>query len=100
MPAPDFQVATEDGIITISGCLDFSTARHALSAVNEQMSGAPIDDVQVIDLGSVTQSNSAGLALLIEWLAEAQRAGRTVRFENIPNSLRQISTVCQVDSLI
>jgi len=102
MPTPDFQVETKDGIIAVSGRLDFSTATEALSAVNEQMLAVASgnSDAQVIDLSAVTHSNSAGLALMIEWLAEAQRAGRIVRFENIPSSLRQISTVCQVDSLI
>jgi len=103
MPAPDFQVDQSDGIIRVSGTLDFSTATQALSAVNELFSSpgdSVIDPVSVIDLSGVTHSNSAGLALMIEWLAQAQRDGRNIRFENIPNSLRQISTVCQVDSLI
>ncbi len=106
MPTPEFHVTNVDGVIAVSGCLDFTTATQVLGAVNEQMSAIPAEnsnahsDIQVIDLAAVTQSNSAGLALLIEWLAEAQRNGRNIRFENIPNSLRQISTVCQVDSLI
>jgi len=116
MPTPDFQVSTSDGVIAISGRLDFTTASQALHAVNEQMLAAAsvssvadnnnaqqpesvATDPVVIDLGSVTHSNSAGLALMIEWLAEAQRAGRTIRFENIPNSLRQISTVCHPDAM-
>ncbi len=105
MPNPDFQVTTNDGVIAIAGKLDFTTASEALAAVNEQMlattsATAANNTTQVIDLGAVTHSNSAGLALMIEWLAEAQRSNKTVRFENIPDSLRQISTVCQVDSLI
>jgi len=106
MPTPDFQVTRVDGIIAVSGCLDFTTAAQVLGAVNEQLLALPAENsdtnsnIQVIDLAAVTHSNSAGLALLIEWLAEAQRTGRNIRFENIPDSLRQISTVCQVDSLI
>lgn len=114
MPTPEsqsqFQVANVDGIISVSGCLDFSTATQVLGAVNEQMSAIPAgnsdahsdtpSNIQIIDLADVTQCNSAGLAVLIEWLAEAERTGRNIRFENIPDSLRQISTVCQVDSLI
>jgi len=95
MPTPDFQVTNNDGIIAISGRLDFTTATQALSAVNEHLSAISTansqvnDNAVVIDLNGVTHSNSAGLALLIEWLAQAQRASLTVRFENIPNSLRQ-----------
>ncbi len=114
MPTPDFQVATNNGVIAVSGRLDFTTATQVLGAVNEHMSASPsgingkqvadsdqpIAHAQVIDLAAVTHCNSAGLALMIEWLAEAQRTGRNIRFDNIPDSLRQISTVCQVDSLI
>ncbi len=100
MPNPDFQVApgAANGTITLSGRLDFTTAKSALSVVNEQMQAHP--EASVIDLAGVTHSNSAALALMIEWLAEAQRNNRQIQFTNIPDSLRQISTVCQVDSLI
>jgi len=91
-------VARNEDTISIAGRLDFSTAKSALLAVNAELQSTP--SVSVIDLGGVTHSNSAGLALMIEWLAEAQRSQRDVRFQNIPDSLRQISTVCQVDSLI
>ena len=108
MPNPDFQVTVKDGAIAVSGRLDFTTAKQALLAVNTEMaaqwqSSQAVESsaaTQTIDLGGVTHSNSAGLALMIEWLAEAQRARQTIRFANIPDSLRQISTVCQVDSLI
>jgi len=53
-----------------------------------------------IDLSGVTRSNSAGLALLIEWLATARRSGHVVTFHHIPDALRQLAGVCQVDGLI
>jgi len=53
MPAPDFQVSTVDGVIAVSGCLDFSTATQVLGAVNEQMLAIPTtqSDTQVINNG-------------------------------------------------
>ncbi len=101
-----FQVAARDGTIFISGTLDFTTAKSALAAVNEHLvaqlspQSGTAAEAAIIDLAGVTSSNSAALALMIEWLAEAQRANRELQFQNIPDSLRQISTVCQVDSLI
>ena len=102
MPNPDFQVAVQDGAIAVSGRLDFTTANEALKVVTAQLHSGDANqsEPQIIDLGGVTHSNSAALALLIEWLAEAQRTQKTIQFQNIPDSLRQISTVCQVDSLI
>ena len=98
MPSPDFQVQRSGNTIAVSGRLDFTTATQVLAAVNEQLHAAKSS--QIIDMAGITASNSAGLAVMIEWLAEAQRADQQLTFENIPDSLRQISTVCQVDSLI
>lgn len=95
MPNPDFQVQRAGDVISIAGRLDFSTATQALEAVREQLS-----QHQIIDMGGITHSNSAGLAVMIEWLAIAQRGDQQITFQNIPDSLHQISTVCQVDSLI
>jgi len=98
MPNPDFQVQRTGDKIVIAGRLDFSTATNALASVSEQIQASTSD--HIIDMAGVTHSNSAGLAVMIEWLAIAHRANQQITFENIPDSLRQISTVCQVDSLI
>lgn len=98
MPNPDFQVERSGDTIVVAGRLDFTTAADALEAVSEQLQSSKTD--QIIDMAGVTQSNSAGLAVMIEWLAIARRADQQITFQNIPDSLRQISTVCQVDSLI
>ena len=97
MPSPDYQASRTGDTISIAGQLDFQTATSAVERVVELMQ-EPGD--LVIDLAGVTNSNSAALALLIEWLAVAQRENRQLSFTNVPDSLRQISSVCQVDSLI
>ena len=81
----------------ISGILDFTTASDALNQVTRLVSEHAVLD---IDLANVTRSNSAALALLIEWLAQAQRENHKVTFHHIPDGLRQLAGVCQVDGLI
>jgi phospholipid transport system transporter-binding protein len=54
----------------------------------------------VIDLAAVTGSDSAGLALLIEWLSVAKAAERALRYENIPLQLHQLARLSELDSLI
>lgn len=81
----------------VSGVLDFDTARQALNEVVPHIEAHAALDV---DLSGVTKSNSAGLALLIEWVATARRAEHTVTFHHIPDGLRQLAGVCQVDALI
>jgi len=81
----------------VQGALDFDTANKVLEDVAAQIAGnARLD----IDLSGVTHANSAGLALMIEWLAIARQADHVVTFHHIPDGLRQLAGVCQVDGLI
>lgn len=50
----------------------------------------------MISLREVTRADSAGLALLIEWLNRAQRANRSIRFLDIP---AQVQTLIRVNGL-
>lgn len=54
----------------------------------------------IIDLAGVTASDSAGLALLIEWLSVARGAHRGLRYENIPSQLYQLARLSEVDELL
>ncbi|MFK8080830.1 MAG: lipid asymmetry maintenance protein MlaB [Granulosicoccus sp.] len=81
----------------ITGTLDFNTAREVLDSVTPYIAEHATLD---IDLSGVTRANSAGLALLIEWLATARRVDHVVTFHHIPDGLRQLAGVCQVDGLI
>ncbi len=54
----------------------------------------------VLDLSGVVQSDSAALALLIEWMREARRRGTGVHFENVPSQLQAIARASQVDQFL
>ena len=103
MAAPDTAaparatVAERDGRVEVGGRLDFTTAREVLGRVAGTIERAPSTTV---DLAGVTGANSAGLALLVEWLGVARRAGHEVRFAHVPEGLRQLARVCQVDALL
>ena len=81
----------------VTGALHFITVSALLTA-----GVAAINDgrATVIDLAGVTASDSAGLALLIEWLSVAKSAGRTLRFENIPSQLQQLARLSEVEELL
>jgi len=98
----EFQASSSGDTISLAGRLDFSTASQALQVVDELLSSAREDGSRhsTISMAEVTHSNSAALALMIEWLAIADRNNQQLTFTHIPDSLHQISTVCQVDSLI
>lgn len=52
-----------------------------------------------IDLSQVTNSNSAGLALLLEWLKYGKREKKTITFNGIPSQLHSIAEVAGIAGL-
>ncbi|MFM2287357.1 MAG: hypothetical protein RL684_500 [Pseudomonadota bacterium] len=56
-------------------------------------------DLQV-DLGGVTRADSAGLALLVDWLAWAQAAARTLKYARLPAELMALARLSELDSLL
>ena len=81
----------------VLGSLHFTTVSELLTA---GVAAINAGRAAVIDLAGVTASDSAGLALLIEWLSVAKSAGRTLRFENIDSQLQQLARLSEVEELL
>jgi phospholipid transport system transporter-binding protein len=85
------------GRFRVSGVLDASTAREMLEqseARFEQFAGLDID------LGGVGESDSAGLALLIEWLRLARQWQKEIHFANVPAQIEALARISEVEDLI
>nr|WP_269216774.1 STAS domain-containing protein [Pseudomonas sp. PLB05] len=54
----------------------------------------------VLDCAGIERSNSAGLALLLAWLRDAQAAGRPLTIAGLPSELRQIAEVSDALELL
>ena len=54
----------------------------------------------VIDLGQVRRSDSAGLALILEWLREAKRAHTRVSLRNVPAQMLAIAGATSLEGLL
>jgi phospholipid transport system transporter-binding protein len=78
---------------SVSGALTFDTVPGLHDSSGDWFAGAGALD---IDLTGVTHADSAGLALLVEWLKRAQAAQRTLRFINIP---AQVQTLIRINGL-
>ena len=94
--SPVFEVLGE-GRAAVSGTLSFATAGELLAYGAGSISSG---EAHSIDLAGVNGTDSAGLALLIEWLSLAQCSGQALRFENIPNQLQQLAKLSEVDELL
>ena len=58
------------------------------------------EGVQTVDLGEVSEMDSALLALLLAWLRDAKARGQPIAFANLPASLITIARLYGVDRLL
>ena len=82
----------------VLGTLHFTTVTKLLDAGFGGRS--PTGRASVIDLAGVKDSDSSGLALLIEWMSVAKAARRTLRYENMPVQLHQLARLSDVEELL
>lgn len=54
----------------------------------------------LIDCQGIDHSDSAGLALLLEWLDQSRQAKGHIRFRHLPEALINIARVSNVTSLL
>ena len=96
--ASSFEIATTSpGRLTARGALTFTTAKRAWAqglATLRKAGGI------TIDCAAISQTDSAGLAVLLDWLAEARRAGRSLRYEQLPQGLLGLARISSVDELL
>jgi phospholipid transport system transporter-binding protein len=55
---------------------------------------------KVVDLAEVSRSDSAGLALLLEWLAQARQNNAKLSFKNLPEQMQAIIKISGLEELI
>jgi phospholipid transport system transporter-binding protein len=81
----------------LEGELGFTTVPELLQHAGADMCG--VDSI-CVDLKGVTRVDSAGLALLIQWLRESERAGLPISFVNVPVQLLSIARVCGLEEIL
>jgi len=89
--------AAGPGVFRVSGVLDFASVGRLEAAARPLLSGAAD---AVVDLGGVERANSAALALLLEWVDQARRARRRLRFQGVPAGVLEIAKVSNVADLL
>ena len=52
------------------------------------------------DLTRVTSGDSAGLAVLIEWLAEARARGVRLRYVGVPAQILAVARISDIEGLL
>lgn len=97
-PAPFRLAPGADGGLSAQGPLTFATARAARLLGLAALKDSP--QVKQIDCAGVSACDSAGLAVLLDWLAAARLAGRSLRFTSLPEELMALGRISDLDPLL
>jgi phospholipid transport system transporter-binding protein len=87
-----------DGRYRLPEALTFATTPRLYLQTGE-MFNTPLPRL-TFDLAGVQRVDSAGLALLLEWLREARRRSKEIRFQNIPGQLAAIAKVSGLNDIL
>jgi phospholipid transport system transporter-binding protein len=58
------------------------------------------EGVSVVDFAGVTTTDSAAIALAVEWSRLATAGGRSLKFANMPESMRNMAKLYAVTELL
>ena len=86
-----------EGRLAASGELGFATATAALEAGLARIDGR---HAWTVDLAGVTAGDSAGLAVLVEWLSAARARGTTLRYEGVPGQILAVARISDLEGLL
>jgi phospholipid transport system transporter-binding protein len=79
------------------GALNFDSATRAFARGADVLRpGAAVE----MDLSNVGEGDSAGLAVLIEWLAIARSRNVALRYTGIPSGILAIARIAEIEDLL
>lgn len=86
-----------EGRFELNGEMTFETTERILLASEEPFEQHTRIEV---DLAGVTKADSAGLALLLEWITWANHTVREIRFLSMPERILAIARTTEVEQLL
>jgi phospholipid transport system transporter-binding protein len=89
--------ALGEGRFAVHGVLGFETVNGVFEAGKELFGEHSIIEV---DFSDVERSDSAGLALLIEWVNWAKFYVREISYKNVPKQIRSIAQISEVEWML
>jgi len=92
-------LAINGGTLSISGVLDFESVLAIEPQGRQWLAGAAPAQC-ALDLAAVTYSSSVGIALVLGWMREAQRVGKTLAIHHIPSDMLALARVGGLDTVL
>jgi phospholipid transport system transporter-binding protein len=90
-------IKEQEGCLIVSGDLNFFTV---VELWNSSLPLLLNKTSLTFDFSDVTSTNSAGLALLLEWLRYAKRHAQSISFDHMPSQLASIASVAGVTKML
>jgi phospholipid transport system transporter-binding protein len=98
-PPALFEISQNDpGRFQLEGELSFDSVQAAMKKTRGFFA-AP-NPKMVFDLAGIAKADSAGLALLMEWLRLANLGGADLHYVNLPRQLLAMAHVAGVDEIL
>lgn len=89
------ELSIVDDNVSVSGVLSFETVPDLIKQVEQVIKNH--DQVNV-DLAGVVDSNSAGLALLLEMVRTTKLQNKSINFKNLPEQINIVASAYGIDS--
>ncbi|MBS0366189.1 MAG: STAS domain-containing protein [Proteobacteria bacterium] len=98
--APAQLVLQPDGKWRVNGALTFATARRAARQGVLALGAQRLSGNTMVDCSGIGDCDSAGLAVLIDWMAHARAAGGTLRYNALPARLLALARISEVEEIL
>ncbi len=89
-------IRVEGGRLYVTGPATLANAAQLIEEARAPLA----EGVSAVDLGEVTELDSALLAVLIAWMREARAQGRALSFSRLPQDLRTLAQLYGVAQLL
>jgi phospholipid transport system transporter-binding protein len=99
VPAAFEIVVTSPGRFAERGALTFANAKRARGEGLHALRTSTARDLEV-DCSGITHSDSAGLAVLLDWMAVMKREGRPLCFAGLPSGLLAVARISGVEEML
>jgi phospholipid transport system transporter-binding protein len=98
--AASFEVVTSGpGRFAVRGVLTFANARRARNEGLNALQASSESDLEM-DCSGITLSDSAGLAVMLDWMAIMKREGRPLCFSHVPCLLLAVARISGVEDML
>ena len=87
------------GHFSARGRVTFGTATLARESGMRVFAATSARDIQV-DCAGITASDSAGMTVLLDWLAFAKSSGRSLHYLNLPEQVKALARISDVLELL